>query len=78
MPAHNRLIVEWLTLSMPAGHLRCGSTRLTVSRATGRRRAVGATERELEAIFGWSGGRMATSTPKARTAAGLQRGLLAS
>jgi len=39
MPAHNRLIVEWLTLSMPAGHLRRGSTRLTVSRATGRGRA---------------------------------------
>jgi integrase len=34
----------------------------------------GATERELEAIFGWSGGGWRPSTPKARTGPGLRRG----
>ena len=38
----------------------------------------GATERELEAIFGWSGGRMATLYTRAPTAAGLRRGPSAS
>jgi integrase len=38
----------------------------------------GVTEPELEAIFGWSGGRMATLYTKARTEAGLPRGPSAS
>jgi len=33
----------------------------------------GATEREREAIFGWSGGRMATLYTRVLTAAGLRR-----
>ena len=74
MPAYNRLIVEWLTLPHAAGHPKRDSTGLTVTAYHWPPAGVGTTERELEAIFGRSGGRMATfytkSANRSRLAAG--------
>ena len=61
----------------PAGVRGKSAHGLRKAAAT-RAAETGATERELEAIFGWSGGGWRRSTRGAPTAAGLQRGPSAS
>ena len=68
---------EFVTAARTAGVVGKSAHGMRKAAAT-RAAENGATERELEAIFGWSGGRMATLYTKSATAAGLQQGPLAS
>jgi integrase len=68
---------EFVAAAKDAGGIGKSAHGMRKAAAT-RAAENGATERELEAIFGWSGGGWRRSTPKAPTAAGLQPGPLAS